>query len=206
MQKIISAQLKYYYKNKVTILKQRKLYRQKNKLHIKLYNTDYNKKHLKYKQVHAREYYYLHREQYIKYSKEYRKNNRKKISLYGKKYRVKNIKQRRKYEAKIRENIQHRLARNLRERLRQALKNNRKSKTTVGLLGCSTKFLKRYLEKQFTSGMSWDNYGKWHIDHIRPCYSFDLSESKEQKKCFHYSNLRPLWAEDNLRRNKKVRS
>jgi hypothetical protein len=46
--------------------------------------------------------------------------------------------------------------------------------------------------------MSWNNYGKWHLDHIKPCASFDLSKKQEQKICFHYSNFQPLWAKDNL--------
>ena len=80
----------------------------------------------------------------------------------------------------------------------EVLKGNPKLKTTMKLIGCSIEELKQYLGKQFTEGMSWQNYGKWHIDHIRPCASFDLKKLNEQKKCFHYSNLQPLWAKDNL--------
>ncbi|GAI33061.1 unnamed protein product, partial [marine sediment metagenome] len=61
---------------------------------------------------------------------------------------------------------------------------------------------KKHLEKRFVKGMSWKNYGKWHIDHIKPCATFNLSEKKEQRKCFHYSNLQPLWAKENLSKNK----
>jgi hypothetical protein len=60
------------------------------------------------------------------------------------------------------------------------------------------------MESLFLEGMSWDNYGKWHIDHIRPCSSFDLSDTEQQKICFNYKNLQPLWAEDNLRKGAKV--
>ena len=71
--------------------------------------------------------------------------------------------------------------------------------------------LKQYLEKQFTKGMSWDNYGNpngdhtscWHIDHIKPCASFDLTQEDQQKECFHYTNLQPLWAIDNLKKGGK---
>lgn len=54
--------------------------------------------------------------------------------------------------------------------------------------------------------MSWDNYGYrgWHIDHIKPCSSFNLSDIKEQKKCFHYSNMQPLWWKDNIAKSNKV--
>jgi hypothetical protein len=62
--------------------------------------------------------------------------------------------------------------------------------------------LRQHLEAQFTDGMSWDNYGRdgWHIDHIRPCASFDLTDPEQQRQCFHYTNLQPLWAADNIRK------
>ena len=61
-----------------------------------------------------------------------------------------------------------------------------------------------HLEKSFKPGMTRENYGKWHIDHIRPCSSFDLSKPEEQSICFHYSNLMPLWAEENLKKGSKL--
>lgn len=51
--------------------------------------------------------------------------------------------------------------------------------------------------------MSWDNFGEWYIDHIKPCCSFDLTDIEQQKKCFHYTNLQPLWAIDNLKKSGK---
>ena len=51
--------------------------------------------------------------------------------------------------------------------------------------------------------MTWDNYGEWHIDHIKPCCGFDLTDFEQQKKCFHYTNLQPLWAKDNITKNGK---
>jgi hypothetical protein len=72
-----------------------------------------------------------------------------------------------------------------------------KPDSTLSIIGCSTNELKSHLEKQFTDGMSWKNYGDWHVDHIRPCCSFDLTDPEQQKECFHYTNLQPLWAEDN---------
>jgi hypothetical protein len=74
-------------------------------------------------------------------------------------------------------------------------------------LGCSSwDELKNYLEKQFTCGMNWENMGEWHIDHIIPCSSFDLTNIEQQMKCFHYSNLQPLWAKDNLSKSNKILS
>ena len=91
-----------------------------------------------------------------------------------------------------------RMARNLRNRIWYALDGRAASRRTLQLLGCSIAELRAHLEQQFESGMTWENYGEWHVDHIRPCASFDLTDPKQQEKCFHYSNLQPLWAFDNL--------
>lgn len=67
------------------------------------------------------------------------------------------------------------------------------------MLGCTLDQFKRHIENLWLDGMSWENYGKlgWHLDHIIPCASFDLTDPQQQKKCFHYSNIQPLWAIDN---------
>jgi hypothetical protein len=96
----------------------------------------------------------------------------------------------------------------VRGRIRGALtrKNLRKSTKTEQLLGCSVQELKNHLEAQFKDGMTWDNYGQWHVDHIRPCSSFDLAKPKEQKACFHYTNLQPLWAEENYKKSGRYKA
>ena len=99
--------------------------------------------------------------------------------------------------------ISLRITRNLRRRVNHALKRNSKSASTLSLLGCSIDTLKTYLSTKFTDGMSWENYGQWHVDHIIPCAKFDLSEEVSQRECFHYTNLQPLWAIDNLRKGDK---
>lgn len=88
----------------------------------------------------------------------------------------------------------------LQTRITTALKGTRKSARTAELLGCSVEELRQHLEKQFQPGMTWKNRGKkgWHIDHKRPCASFDLTDPAQQRECFHFSNLQPLWAKDNL--------
>lgn len=93
-------------------------------------------------------------------------------------------------------------------RLRHALRNriwNALSKQSVwkadgtaALIGCSRETLLKHLEAQFLPGMTWENYGQWHVDHVRPCASFDLADLEQQRACFHYSNLQPLWRQDNL--------
>tara|TARA_B100001564_G_scaffold259194_1_gene220980 strand:+ start:209 stop:943 length:735 start_codon:yes stop_codon:yes gene_type:complete len=94
---------------------------------------------------------------------------------------------------------------NLSLRMRLALKeqNLTKRNTTANLVGCSIPFLKKYLENKFQKGMNWKNQGRygWHIDHIKPCSKFDLSDPDQQKKCFNYKNLQPLWAEENIKKS-----
>ena len=74
------------------------------------------------------------------------------------------------------------------------------------LLGCSIEHARKHLESQFREGMKWDNHGKygWHIDHIIPCASFDLTDPEQQKKCFNYKNLQPLWWHENLSKGSKI--
>lgn len=91
----------------------------------------------------------------------------------------------------------YRIGKILRTRLWCALKNNQKSARTLELLGCSLDELKVHLEQQFEPGMSWNNQGEWHIDHIVPCSRFDLSNPIHQRICFNYRNLQPLWANEN---------
>lgn len=69
---------------------------------------------------------------------------------------------------------------------------------TFSAVGCSIQELRAHIEKQFTPGMTWANYGEWHVDHIRPCASFDLSDPEQFLACFNWSNLQPLWAAENL--------
>jgi len=150
----------------------------------------------------------------------YRKINNKKIIKQEKAVRLKNrdsiLESRKrhyyKYRSKIlkhqlgrqkirlKTDVSFRLIRRLRNRVYYALKDFRKDCTTIELLGCSVERFKSHLESQFQNGMTWKNYGQWHVDHIRPCASFDLSDAIQLKKCFHYSNTQPLWAKDNIKK------
>mgnify|MGYP001008338620 CR=1 FL=1 len=102
----------------------------------------------------------------------------------------------------------YRIGKLLRTRLWSALKNNQKSGHTLDLLGCSIDELKAHLEMQFEPGMTWDNLGKgegkWQIDHIIPCSYFDLTKEENQRICFNYRNLQPLWASENNTKKAKV--
>jgi hypothetical protein len=99
----------------------------------------------------------------------------------------------------------------LRNGLRQALKWQKTPKdwrpdAKIGaLVGCSRSALVAHLESQFLPGMSWTNYGRkgWHVDHIRPCCTFDLTQHEQVLACFNFRNLRPLWETEHLRRSKR---
>lgn len=95
---------------------------------------------------------------------------------------------------------QYRLHRLLRRRIQIVLKasGTRKLHRTMELTGCTVAFLKGYLEARFKRGMTWENYGEWHIDHRIPISTFNLLNADEQRRAFHYSNLQPLWAMENL--------
>ena len=124
-----------------------------------------------------------------KYQSEYKKLNKNKYKIYRLNY--------------FRKHKVQKIIRTLRIRLWKLISKNNHKNLMMNLIGCSIEQLQKHLQLKFTKGMSWKNYGKWHIDHIRPCCSFNLNKILEQKKCFHYKNLQPLWAEDNLKKGVK---
>jgi hypothetical protein len=90
--------------------------------------------------------------------------------------------------------------------LNAAIKNNQKIGSAVKDLGCSIEELKIYLESKFQEGMSWDNWSLkgWHIDHIKPLASFDLTDRNQLIQAYYYTNLQPLWAKDNMAKSDKI--
>ena len=130
--------------------------------------------------------------------KKYRADNREKSKKYSKKYRS-GLKWLLRRRERYKNDQNFRLKSLLRSRFRDALisKNIKKKSHVLELTSCSMDFLKKYLSKQFENGMTWENHGEWHIDHRKPCASFDLRNEEEQRKCFHYTNLQPLWGKEN---------
>ena len=103
--------------------------------------------------------------------------------------------------------IQQKIRRAFAHRMRAALRHagGRKTKSTFDLLGCDSQSAKDWIESRFLPGMCWENWGKvWHVDHIIPCASFNLLDESEQKKCFHYANLQPLWLKDNIQKGNRL--
>ena len=111
-----------------------------------------------------------------------------------------------KRDERLKNDIAFKLQFLCRKRLYKAIKAQNKTKLdkTMSLVGCTPNELKAYIESKFDGNMNWENYGSyWHIDHIKPCASFDLSNIEEQQKCFHYTNLQPLEAKENMRKGKR---
>jgi hypothetical protein len=127
-------------------------------------------------------------------AKRYRARHRDKINAYL----------RARYKRRAQADPQFKLRGLLRTRLSQAVRRQygKKAAGTMELIGCSVAELRVHLEKQFLPGMSWKNHslGGWHIDHKNPCCTYDLTKPDQQRECFHFTNLRPLWAFENQSR------
>ena len=131
--------------------------------------------------------------------------SREKESAYQRKWMVANREHVRAHERQRRQiDLDYRIETNLRCRLNQAIRIGTRGGSAVRDLGCSIEFLRAYLQGQFEPSMSWDNWGKWHIDHIKPLASFDLSHREQFLQATHYTNLQPLWASDNLSKGARV--
>ena len=138
------------------------------------------------------------------WQKEHKENRR----IINERYYIKNkhkINKYQKYYKREKQSICARIASNYRARIWYALKKNGgKRNKTLSLLGCNIKFLKEHLESQFKDGMNWGNYGRWEIDHVVPCSNFNLEQLYEQKICFNWFNLQPLWMSENRLKSNKL--
>ena len=168
-----------------------------------------------YKEIRKKNYeknksYYLKKNVRLKkQNKEWYENNKEKHRENNRNWREKNIERVREYHNNLikyqrKTDPIKQLIFNVRNRISSVLKN--KTKSSFDIVGCPPIFLKEHLEKQFTKGMCWENHGLygWHIDHIIP-----LSTAKTDDEVYslcHYTNLQPLWAEDNLKKGVKILS
>jgi hypothetical protein len=180
--------LKKYRKKNKKYLDSQKKYRQTEQ-----YKVTYKKNRKKYR----------HTDKYKAAQKRYRLSNKGKVAQ--KKYRLQSENYK-AYEKKYRMKTLVKLSGYMRTKLKiyMNIKKLRKSNKTFEYLGCNPKELKTYIENKFRPGMTWDNWGinGWHIDHIIP---LSLAKDEDQiKKLFHYTNLQPLWAKDNLSKSNKI--
>jgi hypothetical protein len=153
-------------------------------------NKEYNKEYYQQNKKYFKEYY----QQNKKYYKQYEEENREQRNKYQKEYR----RDKRKIDPL------YKMKHNLRTRTYYAFKRKGYSKDTKTqkMLGVDWEVAKQHIERQFTKGMNWDNYGQWQIDHIIPIASANTEQ--ELKKLCHYTNLQPLWAQDNLSKSDKI--
>ena len=192
----------YYQANKEKFAEQQRAYREANREKVAQRHRAYNE---------------ANKEKVSEYGRAYRRANRKRIAEKRRAYYQANkekILERHlaRYEAKKEEILERQrdykkrrysedrayvVVDRLRRRLRSALNGQAKPATTMELVGCSSEKLCAWLEMHFDEGMTWENRSEWHIDHIKPIASF---EDPADPACWHWSNLQPLWAEDNLKK------
>lgn len=174
----------------------------------------YKAKHKKRMKELRAAHYAAHREESLTVTKVWFENNPQKKIEYNRRYRDRNSEKIKAYKQtnKTQRNEQvrnrywsdlgYRIEKLLRASYSQALRlgSAKKNCCVKDLVGCTTPELVAHIERQFKHQMSWDNWGKWEVDHIRPCASFDLTKLDEQRQCFHFTNLRPIWREENRKK------
>ena len=182
----------WYESNKDTIKVKHKSYRDSNKEKISLYGKNYHQTNKEKRKLQKKLYYQINKEKRKHFGKLYYENNKSKRHNY--------------HYNKLNTDIQYKLRNRLRSRLYNAINRNYKNGSAVKDLGCSIDEFKIYLESKFSPGMTWENWSTngWHIDHIKPLSSFDLKDRKQFIEACHYTNLQPLWADENLSKGKKV--
>ena len=179
----------YRARNKDVIAQRKRIYRAQNRARIAASDRDYRERNRAAIAQRKRDYKAANRDSIAQRDSDYKKAHRAEINANKRRRTL--------------QDADYRLANNLRRRLGNALNGRSKAAPTLELLGCSVARCRAHLEKQFVGGMSWDNRADWHIDHIRPIASFNLADPVQQRICFHYTNLQPLWARDNLAKGAK---
>ncbi len=188
-----SNQLSRNYHNNSEYHKQQSLIRQqseKGKHYRKKYDND-NREHIN---KYHREYHNLPSQQ--QYHKSYRDKNKNHRNEYNKKW----------FNDRYHTDIQFRIHNTFGTRMYHAIKDLKSGRSWELLVDYTLDDLIKHLELQFQNGMTWDNYGQWHIDHIKPVssFNFDSTDDSEFKECWSLNNLQPLWAEDNLKKSNKI--
>lgn len=203
---------KYYEKHRIEICKRVNEHRQINWNEIKHKILERNRQSYYRNQAvqlqRGKDRYLQNKHVVLERSKQYYVKNKDRISKRGQAYFQAN-------KSKIQErmcrylktNIQAKLSSALRRRMYMALHGKGYQCWAVEHLGCTVIELKQYLETKFQPGMTWENwsFGGWHIDHIQPLASFDLTDVEQVKRACHYTNLQPLWAVENFQKNKRIK-
>jgi len=195
----------YYLKNRDIFLVQKRQYREENRERLRKKQELYRNQNRDLVNVRKMDSYYRYRDEICERRRKKYELNREKILEGRRQYTKLNREKIRKHEReRYNTDLEVRIARVLRSRIREALKNGSKSAKTELLLGISILDFKIFVERQFGIGMTWENYGKWEIDHIRSLSSFNLTKPREQFKAFHYTNMQPLWMKENRQKWAKI--
>jgi hypothetical protein len=196
-EKVIERNKEYSLRNLEKVRTKQEKWRKNNYERIKKEKAEKYLENAEVVKAKRKEYYYKNKEKVIKLNNEYVESNKAKVRK----------RQRAHHAIKKETDIVYSLIKVLRTRVSAAIKRGgKKCNRTMDLVGCTIPELMCHLETKFVDGMDWGNYGfyGWHVDHIIPCASFDMSIISEQKKCFHYTNLQPLWWQDNLKKGSTI--
>lgn len=186
-----------------------KKWREENKEKIKQDRKEYNLKNRDTINQKLKEYYLKNQEIIKQKRREYR-SSKSKNKRPVKQNVPKDKESTRKHrnfirKIKLKEDPQYKFIHYTRNRIGRTLKNKTKCAKTKDLLGCTIEKAVKHIESLFKEGMTWDNWSSkgWHLDHIKPIASFDQSDPEQQKACWHYTNLQPLWWWENLSKGAK---
>lgn len=186
--KVHDQYIRYYDKNKETILARNKNWSDNNLDKIKQY---------------SKEYYNIHKSDILEHQKKYNQLHKIERAKYWNYYyhKVKLSKFRDKYHNDPKFHISFCIS----NRIRSSLKNGKNNQHWENIVGYTLQDLMEHLESKFQPGMTWDNYGQWHIDHVIPISYFDYTSYEDEsfKICWSLDNLQPLWAKDNLKKSNK---
>ena len=183
----------YREKHKEKLLQIAKEFAINNPEKVKKYKAEWKKRNPDVVRRHAREAYYRNLQKIKDRKKEYLLNNKDKTNAYTRKRRT---------------NPSIRLNNNIGNQIRGLLRGKKKGSKWTDIVGYNIDDLMSRLQELFEDGMTFENYGEWHIDHIRPIASFDFSVAplETAKECWALSNLQPLWAIENIKKGAKWQS
>lgn len=211
---------KHYNLNKKKKLEYQKKWNEENKDKVNTYQKEYRLDNKKMYSEYAKQYVLNNRVKIQEQKKIYRLNNKEEIIKKRKEYYLNNKDKRYQYEINNKENIKqakrkYQIQRRKKDPLFKLIGNTRnliansikkigylKTSKTYDILGCTFEEFKSHLQNKFTDGMSLENHGEWHLDHIIP---ISTAKTKEEViKLNHYTNFQPLWAEDNIKKGNKI--
>lgn len=183
------------------------IYRQQHKSQKAKKDHEYYSKHINKIKDYSKQWSVINKEHIKKVKREYFVKNYKHIKDKQKEWNEQNISKMRKYmneyiKDKYANDLNYRIRSRLRSRLRQSITN--KTCSCLEYIGCTLDFLKEWFEFHFTSTLNWENIDTWHIDHVIPCDSFDLTNERMIYECFNWKNLRPLNGIENIKKHNNL--